>query len=758
MKLASEARRNVSDAQRFCSSAFWGAPPARRLPLRRALRLLVACCALLLLLPPRARAAQVVLVVADRLERADLWEYPGPNLARLRREAASGLICTRFMLSSLPESAYVALGAGSWVQYEGSVRWRGGGDLEDAAAFWVATGRPLPRGALYCRERERLSLYSNPEARPGALGEALRNAGKRTACIGNADLPRWPRRQLLALLMDTRGVVSMGDVGPGTLAVAPDAPGGVCVDVPATVAAFERVAKRADVVAIEFGDTSRLAACQDEMLPEAAAAARAAALARLDTLVGALRARIDPGQTTFILLSPAPPVAPSATEQVLTPLFIVGTGWGHGLLRSATTRRPGLVANADLPVTLAGLLGAGALPGATGAPLSVVPEPDPGAYLRWMDERTRRVARLRFRVFRSWAVLIGPAVFLGPLLLGLRAVRRRAPAWAEAAVRGVQICALSLPAGALLVSGFAADTLGEYLLRLAVGVGVVAASAGSLGRVVPRVRPPAWIAALTLCVLIGDITQGSWRILGGMVSYALTEGARFYGIGNEMFGIALGLALVGMATLQPLLGPRAPAMTALLGAILTVTFGYSGLGANFGGGLTAAFTLAVAAGVMAGWRGARLIAAPALALVAAAAAIVCLDLLRPLEAMSHVGRAALQAQVGGMPWLTALIARKAHMNEVLIGRTSATRLFFMALPVLLAVSQRPPTPVRAVAIQLRPLLLAGVTGSVAAFLLNDSGIIAGGLMLAFVTVGAGYLALSDEPAPEGKSSACASLR
>ena len=175
--------------------------------------------------------------MADRLERADLWEHPGPSLARLRREAASGLICTRFMLSSLPESAYVALGAGSWVQYEGSVRWRGGGDLEDAAAFWVATGRPLPRGALYCRERERLSLYSNAEARPGALGEALRHAGKHTACIGNADLLRWPRRQLLALLMDARRGLD-GRRGPGTLAVAPDLPGGVCVDVPATVAAF----------------------------------------------------------------------------------------------------------------------------------------------------------------------------------------------------------------------------------------------------------------------------------------------------------------------------------------------------------------------------------------------------------------------------------------------------------------------------------------------------------------------------------------
>ena len=197
------------------------------------------------------------------------------------------------------------------------------------------------------------------------------------------------------------------------------------------------------------------------MLPEAAAAARAAALARLDALVGALRARIDPEETLFILLSPAPPVAPSVTEQVLTPLFVAGRGWGPGLLRSSTTRRPGLVANADLPVTLAALLGAGALPGATGAPLSVVAEPDPGAYLQWMDERTRRVARLRFRVFRSWAVLMGPAVFLGPLLLGLRAMRRRAPTWVEAAARASRSARLATsgrPAGSGFRGGYAGNT------------------------------------------------------------------------------------------------------------------------------------------------------------------------------------------------------------------------------------------------------------------------------------------------------------
>ena len=136
---------------------------------RRSLGLvLAACCVLSLAAPARAGAARAVLLVADRLERADLWESTGPNLARLRAESAAGLVCTRFLLSGLPESATVALGAGSWVQYEGSERWRGGGSPEDAAAFRVDTGSTLPPGALYCRERERLSLYSNAEARPGA--------------------------------------------------------------------------------------------------------------------------------------------------------------------------------------------------------------------------------------------------------------------------------------------------------------------------------------------------------------------------------------------------------------------------------------------------------------------------------------------------------------------------------------------------------------------------------------------------------------
>ena len=61
-------------------------------------------------LPARPGAPAVVLLIADRLERADP-EHEGPNLSRCR-EAAVGLR-SRFLLSSLPESACVALGAGT---------------------------------------------------------------------------------------------------------------------------------------------------------------------------------------------------------------------------------------------------------------------------------------------------------------------------------------------------------------------------------------------------------------------------------------------------------------------------------------------------------------------------------------------------------------------------------------------------------------------------------------------------------------------
>lgn len=53
---------------------------------------------------------------------------------------------------------------------------------------------------------------SDYEIVPGALGEALRKAGKRTAVFGNSDTYDKPFRYAASIAMDTHGVVDMGDV------------------------------------------------------------------------------------------------------------------------------------------------------------------------------------------------------------------------------------------------------------------------------------------------------------------------------------------------------------------------------------------------------------------------------------------------------------------------------------------------------------------------------------------------------------------
>ena len=298
-----------------------------------------------------------------------------------------------------------------------------------------AFGRHRPPAPREHSTARRASHHST--GAPGALGgpsECQQTYGLHRECRPTL-APAAP-----GLLMDARGVVSMGEWA-GHRRWLPIAQG-VCVDVPGNRGTFERVAKRADVWPLSLA-TSRLAAAGRDAT-EAAAAARWA-LARLDTLVGARAHRS--GQTTFILLTCT---AGSPRRREGDPLFIVGTDGA----RSPAFRD-------DTPAGLVATISRH-----TGGPAGRWRCRGCGAPLSWwrtgsgptpVVDSARRVARLHFRVFRSWAVLMGPRCN-GPLLLGCGPMRRRA-AWSSGSAGPDG--ALSLPAGALLVSGFAADTLGE---------------------------------------------------------------------------------------------------------------------------------------------------------------------------------------------------------------------------------------------------------------------------------------------------------
>src|SRR5205085_8307429 len=99
-------------------------------------------------------------------------------------------------------------------------------------------------------------------SRPGALGDALHRAGRRTAAVGNSDngLPSsvdGTARPAPLGVMDGAGVVDAGDVSTALLTEDPSAPYGHRADQAAMVTAFDRAVTKADVVAVDSGDADR---------------------------------------------------------------------------------------------------------------------------------------------------------------------------------------------------------------------------------------------------------------------------------------------------------------------------------------------------------------------------------------------------------------------------------------------------------------------------------------------------------------------
>ncbi|MFD0676178.1 MULTISPECIES: hypothetical protein [unclassified Paenibacillus] len=180
------------------------------------------------------------------------------------------------------------------------------------------------------------------------------------------------------------------------------------------------------------------------------------------------------------------------------------------------------------------------------------------------------------------------------------------------------------------------------------------------------------------------------------------------------------------------------------------------LGTNAGGALAAAAGFgALTARLAGGRRWLRL--APLLALLLAAA-LAGLWLLNagaatglPADKQSHIGRAFDALLQGRLDAIGAMIVRKLEMNWHLIGVSAWSKVLLTSLVVMAALVLRPRGLFRRW--QRRyPYLMYGcaanVIGTIAALLLNDSGIVAAATMIIYGSVPLLLLKL-EEAVPKG---------
>jgi hypothetical protein len=259
--------------------------------------------------------------------------------------------------------------------------------------------------------------------------------------------------------------------------------------------------------------------------------------------------------------------------------------------------------------------------------------------------------------------------------------------------------------------------------------------------------PLAWVMGATVAVLALDVATGARLQTASILGYSPHTAARFYGLGNSAFAVLAGTSiLVGALHLQH--APRrreALVAVAALFALVLVVDGAPSLGDDVGGILTLApifaLTLVALSGRRLTWKAVAVAAAVTLVVLSAA---VVIELLRPPDARTHLGRVVADT-LHGHGGLFTTIARKAEANV----RVFRASVWAWVVPIVsifvlgLLVWQLKVEDLLPAGSPRRVGVVAAVAAAVLGCLVNDSGIVVTALVLVFVAPVVTLLALAD---------------
>jgi len=716
-----------------------------------ALALAVAADAQPSVAPARARPSRVLIISAPRLTWNRLLAADAPHLRRVFDTGAVASLAVRGATSqTVPAGGYGTLGAGNRTSAT-SAQEAAYGTADDAAIV-------VPDiHAVQARNDER--LYG---AQVGLLGQTLAQHGHPTAVVANADRavdvggePTEQHRAAALALMDRRGLVPHGDVSTDLLTAQTAADlGEVTLDRGAVARAFDRVWTDRAVVLVELSDLERADAAYDldhDKDRKASDRAVEQALAYDDAIVGDLLARTRPGDLVIVVS----PVAPRWDEQ-LTPFAVRGPGFAPGLLDSGTTQRAGFVALTDVGPTVLERLGVAIPSHMNGAGIRTAERTDPATHLRSLRDQAE-VALFHRNALGPlnslWTAALYVAVAVALLLLGLASW---APAtagrlrWLSELTRLALLGVAAYPIPSFLLGLFRYDELGS---RTAVGMVLVAASgalallleAGSMGLTigkpaVRRVLAPVLGAGLLLGLLVVDVALGAPMQLSTVFGYSPIGAGRFSGYGNQAYSFLAAAAVVvacgfwamarepgaaedRLAWRQDRSARRALLAAALVFLLIVVADGAPTLGADVGGVLTTLPAAAVVLLLLAGYRvSTRRIVSIVVATLGLLAAVTAVDLARPADQQTHLGRLVGGLFHGGDSMGALSVRRKIAANLHILTSTWLLSLLGAVVALALIARLRPMAAADARVPGLRASWWGVVVVGVLAAGLNDSGV------------------------------------
>lgn len=707
--------------------------------------------------PPPAR--RVLLLSLPHLTWADVEDARTPNLRALFADSALANLTVRVQRrATRPAEGYATMGAGTRAvapEAVAGLAFEGDEEVEGADAAQTyqrrtafQTDADLVHVALPALVRANDRALFGGEI--GTLGEALAAAGVPRAVIANADTAAASRelssfhREAVLGLADQRGTVPEGRADRGLLRPAPLAPYGVTLDADEVLEAFADAWSGGGVVLVEASDLSRAERFAPEASGAAAAMHRRDALAGADRLAGRLLEHVDPQRDAVIVVAPSSPI----DDPHLTVLSVRGPGRSPGLLSSASTRQDGFVVLSDVAPTVLDLLGLPRPEGMEGR--GAVVEERGGDVERRIERLADANREARFRdsalgpVAGTFVALVIVLLIVTAFALGSPPTMRRAieaTSLALLAVLPMTYLAALLPAGA-----------GPYVYGLLVGGGAVAVGGGAfLLRRWPAAPIGVVLGFMVTVILVSVMAMGSRLHLSTVFGDSPIVGGRFTGVNNVTFAQLVVGALVLAGLAAHWIGGRAGRLAATAVLVLVLAAITAPMWGADVGGILAGIPAFGLTGLLLWRRKVRLrTAVLAVAVtVGVALALGGLDLLRPEDERTHLGRLLEQAATEGWDGVQTVLLRKLTANAA----TLTSSVWALLLPPTFAfagwLAWRAQDRLRLIlrrVPELGPAVPGILVAAVLGWALNDSGVAVPGMMLAVAGPVLAYLLMRLTPA------------
>jgi hypothetical protein len=571
------------------------------------------------------------------------------------------------------------------------------------------------------RELHEVSVQSGYGARPGALAWALDSpviaVGDATPA-GAPDDPASFGAWTLLTAMHPSGRVAQASTGPSLL----EGDKHFQAD-PSAYAKTIRTAlsRECATVVIDAGDLERAQAGGGDQRQ------MSAALMNTDLILGAASSLLDPKRDLLLSVSPTSPVDTThlGVAVAVGPEFAPGS-----FLESASTRRRGIVTLPDVAPTVLAHFDVRQPAAMSGEPFfDVGGTRDRIASAEGLDREAVFIDATKPTM--SWVFLGAELAFFAIAIAAvlLREKRRDLSQRRAARLAGVGAVAVA----ALPVATFAINVISASDLGRAVFIGLILLVDAIVVLLVSQLRVSALeklgvVAGVSLLVILGDLITGGHLQLNSLLGDSPLIAGRFAGAGNNAFAI-MGATAVVVATVAVWRQGRTSRVMAAVAAlffVVVVVDGAPQFGSDFGGVLALVPAFALTWILLGGKRiSLKFVAAGLVAAVVVAGLFIAIDISRPPQQRTHLGRFFEDVRARGDSAFFATVRRKAASN---LRQARSFQNLFRFLPAALIAACFLWWPLqwwRWLGSR-QPVLRAGILGGMAVAVLgsalNDSGI------------------------------------